>query len=70
MLRHLLQLARDEWEEIPVVPRIKLEREPEGRTRFLTEPEQTRLLQTCEQSVNPELKVVVLLLLHTGWSQE
>jgi hypothetical protein len=29
-LRHLLQLAHEEWELLPTVPKIKLEREPQA----------------------------------------
>jgi integrase len=36
LLRHLLRLAHEEWEELVSVPRIKLEREPQGRLRWLT----------------------------------
>jgi hypothetical protein len=32
-LRHLLRLARDEWEVLAAARRIRLEREPQGRVR-------------------------------------
>ena len=36
LLRHLLRLAHEEWEAIETVPRIRLEKEPQGRLRWLT----------------------------------
>jgi hypothetical protein len=33
LLRHLLRLAHEEWEAIDNVPRIRLEKEPQGRLR-------------------------------------
>ena len=37
LLRHLLRLAHEEWEVLPAVPRIRLEKEPEGRIRWRTD---------------------------------
>jgi hypothetical protein len=51
-LRHMLKLAREEWEVIPVTPRIRLEREPEGRIRWLEPDEEARLLAACRLSRN------------------
>jgi integrase len=68
-LRHLLRLAKEEWEVIERVPRIRLEKEPEGRVRYLgqySRDEEARLLRACKESVNLELPTIVLLLLHTG----
>jgi len=65
-LRHLLRLAHLEWEALEHMPRIRLEREPEGRLRFLSEPEATRLLAACEESKNGVLTAVVTVALHTG----
>lgn len=65
LLRHLLVLA-EEWGHVEKVPRIRLEREPEGRLRFLTEDEISRLLAACEASAHPELATVVTLALNTG----
>ncbi len=50
LLRHLLRTARDEWEVLDEVPRVRLEREPQGRLRWLTEPEEARLLAACRAS--------------------
>lgn len=46
ILKHLLRLLH-EWGYIDKVPKIKLEAEPEGRLRFLSEDEATRLLAKC-----------------------
>src|SRR5437867_9836846 len=57
-LRHLLQLAH-EWGDLPAVPRIRLEQEPEGRIRWLGQyapDEEARLLAACEKSRNRELR--------------
>jgi|SRR6185369_5577801 hypothetical protein len=48
VLRHLLRLAHEEWGELPAMPKVRLEREAEGRTRYLADDEQVRLLQACE----------------------
>ena len=42
---------------------VKLFREDNGRTRFLTEEEETRLLAQC----GPHLKPVVMTAIHTGF---
>lgn len=64
-LRHLLRLA-EEWGYIAKAPRIRLAREPEGRLRFLSEAEASRLLTACGESKNPYLKAIVTAALHTG----
>ena len=56
LLRHLLRLANEEWEALVQVPRIRLEREPQGRLRWLTQEEITKLLDTCSESRNKELR--------------
>lgn len=66
LLRHLLRLAATEWEVIEAAPRIKLEREPEGRLRWLTPEEATRLLDACRASRNADLADLVELSLYTG----
>jgi hypothetical protein len=45
VLRHLLRLAVEEWEVLDQVPRIRLEREPEGRIVWLEPDEEARLLE-------------------------
>jgi integrase len=65
-LRHLLQLAHDEWELLPAVPKIKLEREPQGRIRWLEPDDEARLLEVCGRSKNKELRSIVTIALETG----
>jgi integrase len=59
-------MACNEWEIIPRVPHIRLEREAQGRLRYLTEQEQVRLLAACEKSRNRDLLGVVTVALETG----
>jgi integrase len=66
LLRHLLRTAHEEWEILPAVPRIRLEREPQGRLRWLTEDEIRRLLEACGKSRNRELRTAVVLAINTG----
>ena len=47
LLRHLLRLAVEEWEVLPAVPRIRLEKERQGRLRWLTPEEAHRLFGAC-----------------------
>lgn len=65
MLRHLLRLA-EEWGYIQKAPRIRMGREPEGRLRWLTPEEATKLLEACKKSKNPYLHTVVTIALNTG----
>jgi integrase len=66
LLRHLLRLAHEEWEAIDSVPRIRLEKEPQGRLRWLAQEEITRLLEAAAKSRNKELRAAVILALNTG----
>jgi integrase len=66
LLRHLLRLAHEEWEILPTVPKIKLEREPQGRLRWLTQEEIVSLLAACLKSRNPELHAAVIIAINTG----
>jgi integrase len=66
LLRHLLRLAHEEWQVIESVPRIRLEKEPQGRLRWLTHEEITRLLDACAKSRNQELRAAVIVALNTG----
>jgi hypothetical protein len=43
VLRHLLRLAQEEWEVLPTVPKVRLEKEPQGRLRWLEPDEKRRL---------------------------
>jgi integrase len=65
-LRHLLQLAHEEWGELPAVPRIRLEKEPQGRVRWLEPDEEARLLDACRESRRPQLAAIVTVALETG----
>jgi len=65
-LRHLLRLAHEEWEMVQSVPRIKLEREPQGRLRWLTQEEIAALLAACLKSKNRELHPAVVIAINTG----
>jgi integrase len=65
-LRHLLQLAHEEWGVLPAIPKIRLEREPQGRIRWLEPGEEARLLAACAKSRNPELTKIVTVALETG----
>jgi integrase len=65
-LRHLLRLAHDEWEVLPAVPKIRTEKEPQGRVRYLEPAEEARLLAACRASRNPDLAAIVTLALETG----
>jgi integrase len=69
LLRHLLRLARDEWGVLEQVPVVKLEREPEGRIRWLEPDEEARLLAACADSDNPNLRPIVTLALESGMRQ-
>src|SRR6185503_974927 len=66
LLRHLLRLAHEEWEVLDSVPRIRLEKEPQGRLRWLSQDEIPRLLQTCGKSKNKELRAAVIIAINTG----
>ncbi len=69
LLRHLLRLARDEWGVLRDVPTVRLEREPEGRLRWLESDEEARLLAECAKSQNPHLLDIVIVALETGMRQ-
>jgi integrase len=66
LLRHLLTLACEEWECIPKVPVIKLEKEAEGRVRWLEPDEEARLDAACKESQTKHLHNVVTVLKETG----
>jgi integrase len=71
ILRGLLRLAVHEWGALEKMPRIRFEKEPEGRLRFLSEDEAVRLLAACRRKYavgghSPHLAAVVTVALHTG----
>jgi integrase len=65
-LRHLLQLAHEEWQLLPAVPKIRLEKEPQGRIRWLEPDEEARLLDACRTSKNRQLAPIVTVALESG----
>jgi integrase len=69
LLRHLLRLAHEEWGELHVVPKIRTEKEPQGRLRWLSEDEARRLLAACRKSRNTALADLVEFCLFTGLRQ-
>jgi integrase len=66
LLRHLLRLAHEEWGELDVVPKIRTEREPQGRLRWLTREEAIKVLSACKKSRNGALADLVEFSLFTG----
>ena len=68
-LRHLFALAVEEWEVLDKAPRIRLEKEPEGRIVWLETTEVTALLTACRASQNKYLADVVTVALETGMRQ-
>ena len=67
-LSHLLSVCWRQWEWIEENPvkKITREKEPQGRTRFLSNDERKRFLEACKESSNPSLFLFVVLLLSTG----
>jgi hypothetical protein len=66
LLRHLLRLAYEEWEVLASVPKIRLEKEPQGRVRWLEPDEEARLLTACAKSQNRNLLAIATVALETG----
>jgi integrase len=66
LLRHLLRLAHDEWGVLERVPKIRTEKEPQGRLRWLTPAEATNLLAACRKSKNKALPDLVEFCMFTG----
>ena len=64
LLRSILRMALA-WEEIARLPVFKMAKE-EGKGRYLTPDEITRLLAACEESRNKRLLALVTVDLHTG----
>ena len=66
LFRHLLRLAHEEWGDLCIVPKIRTEKEPQGRLRWLTQEEAINLLATCKKSRNTGLADLVEFCLFTG----
>jgi integrase len=65
-LRHLLRMAHEEWDVLLAVPKIRLEKEPEGRIRWLEPDEEVRLMEACRASRNLQLAGIVTVAKETG----
>ena len=67
-LGHAFTIASTEWAWIDDNPfrKVKRLREPRGRTRFLSDDELKRLLESCKESHCPYLLLVVTLAVATG----
>ena len=57
------------WLEVSPVPGVRKPKQAGGRTRFLSEAELHKLLQSCRESQSPELYLAVLLSVTTGARQ-
>jgi len=66
LLRHLLRLAHEEWDVLDGVPKIRTEKEPQGRLRWLTQEEATHLLAACRKSKNKTLSDLAEFSMFTG----
>lgn len=63
----MLRLAADEeCGYLEKAPRVKLQREDQGRLRFLSDDECGRLLAECRKSGQPLLYTIVVIALNTG----
>jgi integrase len=67
-LSHVFTIAVKEWQWVDYNPvlRISRQKEPRGRTRFLSDYERKRLLDACHQSSNKYIETIVILCLSTG----
>jgi integrase len=68
LLRHLLRLAHEEWGALTTLPKIRLEKEPQGRLRWLTPEEANTLLSKCREQ-KKDLADLVEFCLLTGLRQ-
>jgi integrase len=66
LLRHVLRLAHEEWEVLDAAPRIRLEREPQGRIKWLEDDAEQRLLDACRASRTKALTAIVTVALESG----
>ncbi len=62
IVRRILYLARDDWEWIMRVPKIRMLKEPKRRVRFLKDVEADRLIEALPEHLGP----VVRFALATG----
>lgn len=64
-------IATTEWQWVTENPfqRVRREKEPDGRIRFLSPEERTALLDACNDSRNRNLYLLTLIALSTGMRQ-
>lgn len=65
LIRAILRRARDEWNWLETIPKVRLFREARGRIRFLTPEEARRLLE----ELPPHLREMAQFALATGLRQ-
>ena len=65
LLRYLLRLAHKEWEVLPAVPKIRQEREPQGRIRWLAWKIHERLKEKSHRAPRRCYRSGVEALRHT-----
>ncbi|MEQ8955869.1 MAG: site-specific integrase [Gammaproteobacteria bacterium] len=65
LVRAILRAARDEWDWIDKVPKIRLYREPKNRVRYLSPEEATRLMKELPE----HLALMMAFTLCTGLRQ-
>jgi integrase len=69
LLRSLLRMACRKWEVLAAAPVIELEKEGQGRLRWLTHEEAIRLLEACREQKNATLVDLVEFSIYTGLRQ-
>jgi integrase len=67
-LSHVFTKASTEWGWMETNPLSKVSREKEtqGRVRYLSDDERTRLLDACKKSRNQQLYLIVMMAISTG----
>jgi integrase len=70
-LSHAFTIAVNEWQWIDDTPmrKVKKPTESRGRVRFLDDAERDRLLSACQDSLNLQLYICVVIALSTGMRQ-
>lgn len=66
VIRAILNRSKDEWEWIDSIPKIRLFKEPKGRTRWITKEEFLRLLEELPQ----HQREIVIFAIATGLRQQ
>lgn len=67
-LSHVFTIAYKEWEWLNDNPfnRVRKNKEPRGRVRFLSDEEREQLLDACKKSNSKHLYLIVVIALSTG----